>query len=128
MTRPVLHSKGNAVPSAQQLWVSALDANLPAGKDPSHPAFYLPGQDVTTGNHRAFASLDACLADGDPCSAGTDCCNGYCTNGVCGRQDTVPGNPPACSQEQDKCSSNADCCPGLNLTCIGGYCSFIAPQ
>lgn len=28
--------------------------------DPSHPAFYLPGQEFGAGNHRAFAALDFC--------------------------------------------------------------------
>ena len=34
----------------KQLWVAAIDANPQPGKDPSHPAFWLPGQDLTTVN------------------------------------------------------------------------------
>jgi hypothetical protein len=43
------------------IWCSALDgpgATAPPG-DPSHPAFYLPGQEDTTENFRPMAAADA---------------------------------------------------------------------
>ena len=39
---------------------------------PSHPAFYVTGQEFGTGNHRAFAALDPWRADGDSCTSGVD--------------------------------------------------------
>jgi len=38
--------------------------------DPSHPPFYLTGQEDVEGNHRAFTT--AC------CNAGDQCINGFC--------------------------------------------------
>ena len=50
----------------RQLWGAAVDVSAD-GKyvtDPSHPAFYVTGQELGTGNHRAFTALDPCRADG----------------------------------------------------------------
>ena len=64
----------------RQLWGAAVDIQSTADYtlDPSHPAFYLPGQEFGTGNHRAFAALDPCKKDGDTCATGIDCCGGTC--------------------------------------------------
>jgi hypothetical protein len=91
-----------------------------ASGDPSHPAFVLPGQELTSGNIRAFAALAPCTAMGKSCQSGVDCCGGYCTNGTC-------GPPPKCSAQDDKCMSTADCCGGLGLECLGGFCELPAP-
>jgi hypothetical protein len=37
----------------KKLWIAAIDLNAPAGSDPSHPAFYLPGQELLGANSRA---------------------------------------------------------------------------
>jgi hypothetical protein len=48
---------GNTIVSAvdvsvsKNIWVAAIDIDAPAGSDPSHPAFYLPGQEES-GNYR----------------------------------------------------------------------------
>ena len=63
----------------RQLWGTAISI-APDGdysRDRSHPAFYLPGQELGTGNHRAFAALDACMKDGSSCKTGVDCCGGF---------------------------------------------------
>ena len=62
-------------PKNKKIWVAALDVDSGAA-DSSHPAFYLPGQELTSGNIRAFATLSPCHADGDSCSTGIDCCSG----------------------------------------------------
>ena len=64
----------------RQLWGAAIDiaADGSYAVDRSHPAFYLPGQELGTGNHRAFAALDPCKKDGDSCTSGIDCCGGFC--------------------------------------------------
>jgi hypothetical protein len=104
---------------ARQLWGTALTLS-PDGKyttDPSHPAFYLAGQDFTTANHRAFTALDPCKQDGATCETGVDCCNGFCTNHVCGKPPT-----PRCSQTSEACKTASDCCDPREQ-CINGFCS-----
>ena len=62
-------------------WIcSAIDLNLTPGKDPSHPAFYLDGQEALAGNMRAFWVLDPCAPQGGGCASGDECCSGYCQN------------------------------------------------
>ncbi|MEZ4471378.1 MAG: hypothetical protein R3F60_11380 [bacterium] len=34
-----------------QIWVTGIDPDAPPGRDPSAPAFWLPGQSVNSGNH-----------------------------------------------------------------------------
>jgi len=50
----------------------------PTKVDPSHPAFYLPGQELESGNMRAFATLAPCRANTVSCESGADCCGGFC--------------------------------------------------
>ena len=97
----VFHSRrtwGNAITGAayngegsgvKQLWVAAFDQAPAAGKDPSHAAFYLPGQDATTLNMRGYWALDPCEGDGLGCQSGTECCGGYCAPGAGGRRPRV---------------------------------------
>ena len=104
----------------RQLWGTAVDVSAD-GKyvtDPSHPAFYVTGQELGTGNHRAFTALDPCAADGASCTTGVDCCGGFCTNGKCGAPQ------PRCSNADETCSSGHMCCDST-LQCIGGICTQI---
>jgi len=107
--------------TTKKLWVAAVDLSQTPGVDASHPAFYLPAQELLAGNARGFWALDPCLADGNSCSSGDQCCNGYCeANGsgalVCSQ--TVP----SCSAVGDKCTSAADCCDPTNA-CLNGFCA-----
>lgn len=105
----------------KKLWVAAVDLNAPPGTDPSHPAFYLPGQELMAGNARGYWVNTPCKPDGDPCDTGDECCGGFCqpdpnTNElVCGQQ----GNE--CSEEFEACETAADCCDPF-LECINGMC------
>ncbi|HEY8087710.1 MAG TPA: hypothetical protein VIF09_07695, partial [Polyangiaceae bacterium] len=50
------------LPWRKKLWVAAIDIDSPehpsaSAHDISHPAFYLPGQDLQTGNYRGFWAL-----------------------------------------------------------------------
>lgn len=106
----------------KKIWVAALDIEAAPGTDPSHPAFYLPNQELESGNIRAFATLEPCHIEGSTCNAGVDCCCGLCSKtsgaGVC------DCNPTRCSNIDEKCSTPADCCdPGV--ACVGGFCQFI---
>jgi len=118
----VMADSSGAVPDpvfnteTKKIWVSAI--SIEANGDPSHPAFYLPGQEAPSGNIRAFAALAPCIANGATCTSGIDCCGGYCTNGTCSK-------PATCSTVDNKCTTTADCCMGLGLMCIGGFCSTV---
>lgn len=62
----------------KQLWVAAVDLSPKPGTDPSHPAFLLRGQDTETTNMSGYWTLDPCRAEGNSCSAGYECCSGFC--------------------------------------------------
>lgn len=113
----------------KKLWVAAVDINGQVGTDPSHPAFYLPGQEILAGNSRGFWTLDPCRPDGQGCESGDQCCNGYCQpngpNGELTCSDKPPGN--TCSAPQEKCTTAADCCDTTNL-CINGFCTVKGPS
>ena len=119
-----------AVPALRQLWGAAIDISADGTytKDPSHPAFYVTGQELGTGNHRAFAALDPCRKDGDTCSSGIDCCGGFCylndneidPKGTCGPKMMM------CSRQDERCSIASDCCGSdVPLTCIAGFCAVV---
>jgi hypothetical protein len=113
-------------PTTKKLWVTALDAPAKAGSDPSHPAFYLPAQELYAGNSRGFWVLDACKENAGACTGGDECCGGYCRVdpesglGLC---MDVPND--ACSKEYDKCNVDRDCCADgrAQLYCIAGRCA-----
>jgi hypothetical protein len=101
----------------RQLWGTAVDVSA-TGKytvDASHPAFYVTGQELGTGNHRAFTALDPCHADGASCTSGVDCCGGFCTNGSCGAPQA------RCSNADETCGAGHTCCDS-SFQCIGGFC------
>jgi hypothetical protein len=109
----------------RQLWGVAIAiasvGELSVGQyesDPSAPAFYLAGQELPVANHRAFTALDPCRKDGASCETGIDCCNGFCTNGMCGRAVM------RCSETNEACTKKSDCCKTSDQ-CIGGYCGVV---
>lgn len=110
----------------KQLWVAAVDANPQPGKDPSHPAFWLPGQDLSTINMSGYWALEACRATGTSCDEGFECCSGFCRPDGSGASTCVEPTS-ACSNVGDKCTVDADCCDGSNR-CIGGFCAVSGPK
>jgi hypothetical protein len=114
--------------TTKKLWVAAIDLNAAPGKDSSHPAFYLPAQELLAGNSRGFWVLDPCKADGMSCMTGDQCCNGYCEPDAMG-QLVCSNKPPmgTCSGVGDKCTTSADCCDMTNA-CINGFCTIKSPQ
>jgi hypothetical protein len=116
----------------KKLWVAAIDldyAEHADDEDPSHPAFYVTGQELYAGNMRAFAALEPCRARGASCESGAECCEGFCRQtGVDGENRPVTqcvAPPPACSYEDETCTTASDCCDveGVDLTCINGRCA-----
>ncbi len=112
----------------KKLWVAAVDLTQKAGVDASHPAFYLPAQELLAGNARGFWVLDPCQADGTSCMTGDQCCNGYCEAGDGGAL-VCSNAPPSsmCSMPGNKCKTAADCCDPTDL-CINGFCAQSSPQ
>jgi hypothetical protein len=112
----------------KKLWVAAVNLDAQPGTDASHPAFYLPGQELLAGNARGFWVLDPCKADGTSCETGDQCCNGFCS--AAGGDSLVCSDMPTggmCSQVQEKCTTAADCCDPTNV-CINGFCAQKAPN
>jgi hypothetical protein len=112
----------------KKLWVAAIDLKWTPGKDPSHPAFYLPGQELAAGNMRGFWVVDACQKDGNSCETGDECCSGYCRPDESGKL-VCGGKPAGCAMEYEKCTTAADCCPvpGADVDCINGFCATSSP-
>jgi hypothetical protein len=131
-------SYGNTAPSMDngdqngKLWVSAIDINSTAGVDPSHPGFFLDGQELTSDNLRGFWVLDPCQANGSSCSSGDQCCGGFCRAGedgglVCLAAPTAPDGGSTCSQDFEKCTTASDCC-NAGDSCINGLCAEPPPK
>ena len=110
-------SQANTTPTLKKLWVAAFDLNATPGTDASHPAFYLPAQDLLTVNARAYWVLDPCKSNGNSCETGDECCGGHCITGTDGGA-LVCGSTTACGGEGDTCVGASDCCSGLQ--CVGG--------
>ncbi len=104
---------------SMKIWVSAIQVSE-TGVVESHPAFYLPGQELVSGNIRAFPALEPCKADGQSCASGIDCCGGACTSLSCGK-------PMGCSKADEKCATSSDCCDAT-MKCIGGFCAQPSPM
>ena len=84
-------------PTTKKLWVAAIDLGAAPGSDPSHPAFYLPGQELYAGNSRGFWSVEPCRGDGAACETSDECCGGSCGSDgsalVCGAPPPGGGPP-----------------------------------
>jgi len=118
-------------PPAKKLWVAAIDANPTPGVDPSHPAFYLPGQELEAGNSDGYWVNSLCASVGASCESNDDCCGGTgsapTTQCKVVSASTVPParqcqNLSECSSEGQACSTSADCCAGLTCPDGGGAC------
>lgn len=128
---------GGAPSARKKLWVAAIDIQNPQkpytmAVDLTHPAFYLEGQELASGNMRGFWALDPCESNGQSCATGDECCTGFCrqTAGPDGGTIFACVPPPSgCAQEGEKCTTTASCCNAAAGTqCIAGYCSTPAAQ
>jgi hypothetical protein len=105
------------LPDSKKIWVSAISSGAQPGTDSSHPAVFLPGQEIDCGNVRACAALEPCKEDGQSCTNGTECCAGFCINGVC----MPPPLEKMCSGEDERCEVDGDCCDPRHR-CLNGFC------
>jgi hypothetical protein len=121
-----------ANPSARKkIWIAAIDIDHAGKADPSHPAFYLPGQELRTANMRAFAALAPCKSDNMGCETGADCCGGFCRETSRSADGTpvlscVPPPVNTCSNHLELCATADDCCNAADQ-CINGRCAQIIP-
>jgi Tol biopolymer transport system component len=116
----------------KKLWVTAVDIDAPGDADPSHPAFYLPGQELAAGNLRGFWALEPCKQDGNSCASGSDCCGGFCRSVAADGGSSFVCIPPptSCANEDEKCTTTTDCCgaPANGIRCINGFCARPTPR
>lgn len=115
----------------KKIWVAAIDIEHQGVPDPSHPAFYLPGQELESGNMRAFAALEPCKAKGKGCESAAECCDGFCRETK--RDDSgapvLTCTPPpenTCSNIDEPCKKASDCCSSRSL-CINARCAAPPP-
>jgi len=123
-------SQANPSPR-KKIWIAAIDIDHAGKDDPSHPAFYLPGQELRTANMRAFAALSPCKPNNMSCETGADCCGGFCRETSRAADGTpvlecVPPPVNSCSNTGELCKTAADCCNPVNQ-CINSRCSLIIP-
>jgi hypothetical protein len=127
---------GGAPSPRKKLWVAAINIDTPEhpylkAQDLTHPAFYLEGQELPSGNMRGFWALDPCQQNGTDCLTGDQCCSGFCrqTTGNDGGITFTCVPPTGCAQEGEKCTTAADCCGAQTGTqCIAGYCATLTAQ
>ena len=111
-------------PTTKKLWIAAIDEKATAGVDPSHPAFYLPGQELNAGNMRGYFVVAPCLPDGSACTTGDQCCNGFCRKPSDGGALACTPVVTGCSNEYERCVQTSDCCGApQGYTCINGLCA-----
>ncbi len=113
--------------TTKKLWVAAVDLHAPAGTDPSHPAFYLPAQELQAGNARGYWVLDPCRSDGTSCQFGDQCCGGYCQPAGSAGGLVCASQTNTCSQDGEKCATSSNCCNPA-AQCIDGYCAVEVPR
>lgn len=124
-------SCASGMPQTKKLWIAAVDKNFTPGVDPSHPAFYLPGQELVAGNSHGHWVDSQCTDIGGTCSSNDDCCDG--TGASPGAQCKVVSTatvPPSkqcqpassCSSAGETCTSGGECCTGLVCPTGGGSC------
>jgi hypothetical protein len=115
----------------KKIWIAAVDTDFHGKLDPSHPAFYLPGQELASGNMRAFTALAPCRANGEKCSSGVQCCDGFCrvtsTSGAMPELACVPPPNNSCANENETCHTTADCC-NVDHQCINKRCALLTPD
>jgi hypothetical protein len=119
------------IPPTKKLWIAAVDKTWTPGTDPSHPAFYLPGQELEAGNSNGYWVNAQCSALGTSCDTDDDCCGGTGSSPTaqCGVVSTATVPPTkqcqaysSCSAVGEDCTTAADCCTGLVCPDGGGEC------
>lgn len=122
---------GNRLVAAnrQQIWITAITDPPTGGGDPSHPAFYMRGQEACGKSENAYFALDPCKDVGEPCKSGVDCCGGTCVkNGEFGYACGDPPDPGECASDGNACQTDADCCNSPSSRCVDSFCEPPVPK
>ena len=114
----------SAQPTTKKLWVAAVKPGAAPGADPSHPAFYLPAQELLAGNSRGYFVQNQCEAAGAPtaanlCDSDLDCCPAASGQPpvVCAL-DAPPATTKHCTQSPtNSCSANGAACAMSSQCC-----------
>jgi hypothetical protein len=115
----------------KKLWVSAIDKTWSSGGDPSHPPFYLRGQELEAGNSHGHWVETPCAGLNASCVTHDDCCFGTGATPTTECRIVSTGgakecrNASSCAAAGVTCATTADCCSGLQCPMGGGVC--IAP-
>lgn len=113
--------------SNRQLWITAIDSTFTGNIDPSHPAFYVQGQETDSTNERPQFAVPPCKQVGQTCESGYECCDGrFCRKAADGTMTCQEPKPDECAQIGDTCKVDADCCD--NIPCIAGTCQNPPPK
>jgi hypothetical protein len=127
------YSPGSGLIETKKLWIAAVDKDWETSgvADPSHPAFYLPGQELISGNSHGYWVANSCAALGASCDTSDDCCNGTGSSASvqCNVVSTASVPPTkqcaaigSCSASGESCATDNDCCTGLSCPTGGGVC------
>jgi hypothetical protein len=126
-------SCNSGVPPTKKLWVAAVDSTWTPGTDPSHPAFYLPGQELSAANSDGDWVSSPCSSVGAACASDDDCCNatGPSATHECRIVSTTPTVSRTCQARSScsaigaACNATTPCCSGMCP--VGGGACFIPP-
>lgn len=122
---------------SKKLWIAAIDDNFSPGTDPSHPAFYLPGQELAAGNSDPSWVSTPCTGTNGACESDDDCCGGTGASPTAQcRVTSTASFPPtrlcqtksSCAQSGESCVATSDCCTGLTCPSGGGLCLQEPPK
>lgn len=140
--------------TSAQVWIAAIDDTVSGGADRSHPAFWLPNQNIqipgTTrkyDNERAFWALDACkpaassnqtVSSANLCQEPADCCGALATPPTAACKLDFPVGTPAirhcvqvmgniCVPDGDACAGMNDCCNFPHTVCANNLCTVPPP-
>jgi hypothetical protein len=117
---------GPNINGKRRLWVAAIDPKI-GSTDPSHPPFYIEGQENTP-NMRGFWALAECIQTPPPgetspmCKANFECCSGFCVEGAC-----VDRTKLSCAGIGEACTTSEDCCNQALVDCIANKCKVREP-
>ncbi len=97
-----------------QVWVTAIDGSFKDSDDPSHAAFWLPGQDTAGQSIMPQWAPTACNGRSASCTDTSQCCGGLTCTGTAGSKTC---QADSCALLSETCVTAQDCCAGADLTC-----------
>ena len=108
----------------KKLWVAAdRPQRRRPGTDPSHPAFYLPAQELLAGNSRGFWVVDPCGRTARRASRATSAAAATASRtATAARSSARARSRTAAARARRQVHDGSDCCDSTNL-CMNGFCT-----